>query len=210
MQRRRSIRTTNEGRSVQVREDKPQLAHAAPSAQIGKEVVDALNKVLPQPKQKTLQEMVEESQKKMLANPQIGKGVSKEWVDANFGGISKTAWLDYVNKFNLAMSGAMKPQPAAMLKPYSGQQYPLPTTVSPPPGYSFGGLNFNPPAPIDPQIFKSMATDIGGILAGIKIVVDPTLPQDMMVTLGVNGQPVLIQLQKQDVLELLKQHAEKP
>lgn len=213
MRNHRSIRTTNEGRSVCVKEEKPVQRSAqvptAPSsdplaALIGEDIVAHINTNLPKPKKLSLQELVEKSQKEALANHKIGSGISKEWVDTAYGGISKEKWNEYVKKFNDLMVHPQ--QPAATIKT-SYVQYPLPTHVSVPLGYEIQqALNaaavpaWAPAPALDPQTIKEMATDITGLLSKNKVVVDPTVPEDVMVTVGADGKPVMIQLQKQDFL----------
>lgn len=212
MRNHRSIRTTNEGRSVCVKEEKPVQRSAqvptAPSsdplaALIGEDIVAHINTNLPKPKKLSLQELVEKSQKEALANHKIGSGISKEWVDTAYGGISKEKWNEYVKKFNDLM---VYPQHYATIKSSYGQQ-PLVWPASAPPiheiqqAFNAAAVPVWAPAPaLDPQTIKEMATDITGLLSKIKVVVDPTIPENVMVTVGADGKPVMIQLQKQDFL----------
>lgn len=225
MQRRRSIRTTNEGRSVQVREEKPvpqPTAPSAPSKQVGKEIVDHLNGHLPKvkPSGQSIQELVEKAQKEALSGYQIGKGISKSWVDSQYGGMSQQAYAAMVAKYNKLLQEKVQGEVAASLKPYSGQQYPQSTTISAPPGYEplsqepqiippgalkHPGLGWAPNSGGIGQLI-SQALDKFSLEKALKIVVDPTLPEDIMVTLGPNGQPIIVQLQKQDAA-LLKPEA---
>lgn len=214
MQRRRSIRTTNEGRSVQVKEEQP-TPQPAPAAQpnpyakqVGKEIVDHLNTNLPPHKPKSaeqsIKELVEKAQKDALSGYHIGKGISKSWVDTQYGGMSEAAYSTMVAKYNQLLMGQVQKQAAASLKPYSGQNYPQSTTISAPPGYE---NKFAPP----PSAFNhpgldwgalSEAVDVFDTKKEIKIIIDPTLPEDLMVTMGPNGKPIMIQLQKQDAAAL--------
>lgn len=208
MRNQRNIRTTNEGRGVQITEKKPvRQATSVPTAsasnplaaQLGKSVVDHLNKNLPPPKNSlSLRELVEKSQKEAFASHKIGKGISKEWVDAAYGGISKEMWHEYTKKFNEFLIQCPQSQQTASIKSYPSQ-YLSPTQISAPPGCGAQQpfnpvVTWTPPATLDQPPIKGMAANIDGSLAKMKIIVDPTIPEDVMFVVGADGKPVVIQL----------------
>lgn len=212
--KRRSIQVA-EDRSIQVKERKPEVPKAPPmpiaqagATGYGKGIVDHLNEHLPgiKPKnqEQTLRELVEKAQKEAMNGYKIGKSTGKSWVDTMFGGMSQEAYETMVTKYNNLLKQQVT---GTMLKTYSAQEYPQSTTVSAPPGYkphesSVPEGHFIPGCGWTPNV------DTFETNKDIKIFIDPTLPKDMMVTLGVDGKPVLVQMQPQDVAALLKQGSE--
>jgi hypothetical protein len=222
MQRRRSIRTTNDGHSVQVREAKPVSQAPAPSPygqQAAKAIVDHINSQLPPVKSKTqeqtIREMIEKAHKEALSGYKVGKVIGKDWVDTQFGGMSEQSYQTMVDRYNQLLRQQVHSEAAAALKTYSGQNYPQQTIISAPPGYKehqssvpldalkHPGLGWGANV-IGVSKLIGQAVEKFDLKEELKIYVDPTLPEDVMVTFGVNGKPVLIQLQKSDVAELTK------
>ena len=200
MHRRRSIRTTNEGRVIQAKSETPP---PAPVAAVAKEAVQELNQVLPKPKPKPvdLKQLVAQAQKTATeANKdfKLGKGINPKWVDSQYGGVSAETWKAMVQKHNELQQKAVEQLAAATLKIYSGGEYPLPTTISPPPGYK---PHVKPEPP--PGAIAGAGTDISKLDTTFlveqgyspKIQVDPDIPKDTIIVTGADGKPVIIQLQ---------------
>lgn len=148
-----------------------------------------------------------------MSSYKIGKGISKSWVDSQYGGMSGQSYSDMVVKYNNLLKEQFLLEglkvAAASSKPYSGQEYPQPTTVSAPPGYKEHQPNIPPGALQHPGLSWEPNTNCGQLIdksfdkfesqilkKEFKIFVDPTFPEEVMVTVGANGMPVLIQLQK--------------
>ncbi len=200
MTRRRQIRTGNAGKAIHVKEPAPkpvakpkeevcpQAQAPAPPAQVdgngyGPSPVSSASTA------QKLKELIEKAHNERVKK--IGVGITKDVIDRAWGAVSISEYHKKAAEEQQKLYQKELEEQASQVSIFGNGDFPLGTTISPPPGLSWGAMGA-PPAPSAEGVVIPTKMP--------KILVDPAVPKGQSYILG-NGEAVFLNVHDYDAVQ---------